>query len=243
MARHRPAGRGRSTASRRRAAAPADIIGPRRTMRIAIDIDSTLHHYWPLLSAAAKRRFGIELPYDRHFTWAISPLREDHLRVCAVRSAGQFPGAISRRREEQLRVCVADTHSDDAIAKAEPYPHAVETVNAWHDAGHWIHVTSHRAEHCHPATARWLDRIGLHYDDLYCSYDKVGRCREIGIDILIDDSPVNIAQALDAGLVAATLRHPWNDDVCAEEDVICGQDWPELARRLAPVLDGDRHAA
>src|SRR3954453_19542882 len=219
-ARHRPAGRGRSTASRRRAAAPADIIGPRRTMRIAIDIDSTLHHYWPLLSAAAKRRFGIELPYDRQFTWA-----------------------ISRLREEQLRVCVADTHSDDAIAKAEPYPHAVETVNAWHDAGHWIHVTSHRAEHCHPATARWLDRIGLHYDDLYCSYDKVGRCREIGIDILIDDSPVNIAQALDAGLVAATLRHPWNEDVCAEEDVICGQDWPELARRLAPVLDGDRHAA
>jgi len=27
-------------------------------MRIAIDIDSTLHHYWDLLEAAAKRRFG-----------------------------------------------------------------------------------------------------------------------------------------------------------------------------------------
>src|SRR3954462_12607038 len=91
-------------------------------MRIAIDIDSTLHHYWPLLDAAAKRRFGVELPYDRQFTWA-----------------------ISRLREEQLRVCVADTHSDDAIANAEPYPHAVETVNGWHEEGHFIHVTSHRA--------------------------------------------------------------------------------------------------
>jgi hypothetical protein len=80
-------------------------------MRIAIDIDSTLHHYWPLLSDAAKRRFGIELPYDRQFTWA-----------------------ISRLREEQLRVCVQDTHSDEAIANAEPYPHAVETVNRWHRA-------------------------------------------------------------------------------------------------------------
>jgi uncharacterized protein len=189
-------------------------------MRIAIDIDSTLHHYWPLLSAAAKRRFGVELPYDRQFTWS-----------------------ITRLREEQLRVCVQDTHSDEAIAKAEPYPHAVDTVNGWHDAGHFIHVTSHRAEHCHPATARWLDRIGLAYDDLYCSYDKVGRCQEIGIDVLIDDSPVNIAKALEAGIVAATLRHPWNEDVCAEEDVICGRDWPELARLLAPVLDGDRRAA
>ena len=97
-------------------------------MRIAIDIDSTLHHYWPLLSAAAKRRFGVDLPYDRQYTWA-----------------------ISRLREEQLRVCVADTHSKDAIAKAEPYPHAVETVNRWHEQGHFIHVTSHRADESRPA--------------------------------------------------------------------------------------------
>jgi hypothetical protein len=189
-------------------------------MRIAIDIDSTLHDYWPLLSAAAKRRFGIELPYDRQFTWA-----------------------ISRLRAEQLRVCVADTHTDAAIAGAEPYPHAVETVNRWHEGGHFIHVTSHRAEHCHPATKTWLDRIGLQYDELYCSYDKVGRCRELGIDVLIDDSPVNIAGAIDAGMTAATIRHPWNADVCEEEDVICADDWPELARRLKPLLDGDRRAA
>jgi hypothetical protein len=189
-------------------------------MRIAIDIDSTLHHYWPLLSAAAKRRFGIELPYDRQFTWA-----------------------ISRLRDEQLRVCVADTHTDDAIRAAQPYPHAVDTVNRWHEAGHFIHVTSHRAEHCHVATSDWLDAIGLAYDDLNCSYDKVTRCAEIGIDVLIDDSPVNIARALEAGMVAATIRHPWNQDVCEEEDVICGEDWAELERRLAPLLGGDRRAA
>ena len=33
-------------------------------MRIAIDIDSTLHHYWDLLSGAAERRFGVDLPYE-----------------------------------------------------------------------------------------------------------------------------------------------------------------------------------
>jgi hypothetical protein len=189
-------------------------------MRIAIDIDSTLHHYWPLLSAAAKRRFGIELPYDRQFTWAISSLRE-----------------------EQLRVCVQDTHTDEAILAAEPYPHAVDVVNRWHDGGHFIHVTSHRAGGSAPATKAWLDRIGLRYDELYCSYDKVAHAREIGIDVLIDDSPVNIVRALDAGIHAATISHPWNEDVCDEEDVICAPDWPELARRLEPLLGGDRRAA
>src|SRR3712207_9432464 len=29
-------------------------------MRIAIDIDSTLHHHWPLVAAAAERRFRSE---------------------------------------------------------------------------------------------------------------------------------------------------------------------------------------
>ena len=75
---------------------------------------------------------------------------------------------------------------------AEPYPGAVEAVRAWHEAGHFIHITSHRATDSHDATERWLRRIGLPYDELYCSYDKVARCREIGIDVLIDDSPVNL---------------------------------------------------
>src|SRR4029079_5312035 len=103
---------------RRRAARPSpehlERDNPPRTapMRIAIDIDSTLHHYWPLLSAAAKRRFGVDLPYDRQFTWA-----------------------ISRLRDERLRVCVAATPSPAAIVSAEPYPHAVETVNRWHGEG------------------------------------------------------------------------------------------------------------
>ncbi len=182
-------------------------------MRIAIDIDSTLHHYWPLLSAAAKRRFGVDLPYERQFTWE-----------------------VARLRKEQLRACVADTHSDEAIAAAEPYPHAVETVNGWHEAGHFIHITSHRADHCHAATRRWLEAIGLRYDELYCSDDKVARCREIGIDLLIDDSPVNLLAALDAGILAATIAHPWNRDVCEEEDVICAADWRALAAKLDPLL-------
>jgi beta-phosphoglucomutase-like phosphatase (HAD superfamily) len=190
-------------------------------MRIAIDIDSTLHHYWPLLAAAARRRFGVDLPYEEQHGWD-----------------------ITRLRPEQVRACVQDTHSDAAIAGARPYPGAVETVNAWHEDGHYIHVTSHRAAGCHAATVRWLEQIGLRYDDLYCSGDKITRCREIGIDVLIDDSPVNIARAVEAGMVAATIRHPWNRDVCdTEPDIVCAADWPELARGLAPVLAGGRRAA
>ena len=182
-------------------------------MRIAIDVDSTLHHYWDVLSDAALRRFGIDLPYEEQFDWGITRLRPD-----------------------QLSICIAETHCDAVIAAGRPYPGAVETVNAWHEAGHFIHITSHRDGRAHEATERWLQAIGLHYDELHCSYDKVARCREIGIDVLIDDSPVNILAALEAGIRPATIEHPWNRDVVEEEDVLSADDWAGLRAALEPLL-------
>jgi uncharacterized HAD superfamily protein len=179
-------------------------------VRLAIDIDSTLHPYWDQLAAVARRRFGVDLPYDAQLVWE-----------------------IDRLEPEQLRVCVEETHQEELVLASEPYPGAVETVTAWHEQGHFIHITSHRATHTHDHTAEWLRRIGLPFDELYCSYDKISRCVEIGIDVLIDDSPVNLAQAVDAGITAATISHPWNRDA---RDVIRADDWPALATKLDPVL-------
>ncbi len=182
-------------------------------MKIAIDIDSTLHHYWDQFAAAAKRRFGVDLPYEHQVTWAIGQLRP-----------------------EQVKACVAETHADRNVLAAEPYPGAVEAIARWKEAGHFIQITSHRDECAQEATAAWLDRIGVPYDELHCSHDKVARCRELGIDVLIDDSPVNLQRAIDAGIRAATLLHPWNRDLVEEEDVIAADDWPSLERELAPFL-------
>ena len=181
--------------------------------RIALDIDSTLHHYWDLIERVAMDRFGARLPYAEQLTWGITALEPD-----------------------QVRACVEETHSEANILAGEPYPGAVETVRAWSDEGHWIHITSHRAGHTRAATARWLEAIDLPHDDLHCSYDKVARCVELGVDVLVDDSPVNLARARDEGIVAATIVHPWNREIVRRDGVIGGEDWFELCERLAPVL-------
>src|SRR3954451_15579393 len=181
--------------------------------KIAIDIDSTLHHYWDLLQRVARERYGVELPYEQQRDWGITALERD-----------------------ALVHCVEETHSDENIEAGVPYPGAVEAVRAWHDAGHWIHVTSHRRASARPATARWLDAIGLPYDDLHCSFDKVSRCVELGVEVLVDDSPVNLAKAREEGMVAATLIHPWNEHLVGERGVIVGKDWAQLAENLEPVL-------
>ena len=182
-------------------------------MRIAIDIDSTLHHYWDILSEVSVRRFGVELPYDEQFTWG-----------------------ITRLRPEQLALCIEESHSDERILAGMPYPGAVRAVRRWHDEGHYVHITSHRAEDRRDATAAWLQRIGLPFDDLHCSYDKVSRCAELQIDLLIDDGPLNLSAALERGIVVATIEHPWNRDLCEEEDVLGARDWNRLEQLLEPIL-------
>ena len=181
--------------------------------KIAIDIDSTLHHYWDLLERIARERYGVELPYAEQRTWGITKLEH-----------------------EQLVACVRESHSEENILAGEPYPGAVAAVRAWHEQGHWIHITSHRAVASYEATARWLDEIGLPWHDLHCSYDKISRCVELGIDVLIDDSPVNIERAREVDILAATLQHPWNEELAGADGVVVAPDWEALAKALEPHL-------
>ena len=181
--------------------------------RIALDIDSTLHHYWDLLDGLAQRHFGVRLPYEEQHGWGITSLEPD-----------------------QLRQVIEESHSDENVEQAEPYPGAVETVRDWHQRGHWIHITSHRAERTRRATQKWLERIAMPYDDLHCSHDKVTRCVELEIDLLVDDSPVNLENAREQGILGATIIHPWNVEIVDQEHIIGGRDWGDLAKRLETVL-------
>jgi uncharacterized protein len=166
-----------------------------------------------VLQRVVRERYGVELPYEQQRDWGITALERD---------------AVIH--------CVEETHSDENILAGVPYENAVETVRDWHGQGHWIHVTSHRRVQTAEATARWLDQIGMPYDDLHCSFDKVTRCSELGIDVLVDDSPVNIVRAREAGIVPATIIHPWNEEVVERDGVIAAADWEGLRAELDPVL-------
>jgi uncharacterized protein len=182
-------------------------------VRIAVDIDSTLHHYWGQLEEVAARRFGIALPYDAQTTWSIDLLTP-----------------------AQLSECIRETHGPELVAAAQPYDGAVEVISAWRRRGHTIHVASHRAPAAHDHTAQWLHDIGLPFDELRCDYGKVDWAAGAEIGLLVDDSPVNLLQAREAGIVPATLRHPWNSELCAREGIASAGDWPALGDALAALL-------
>ncbi|HUB75740.1 MAG TPA: hypothetical protein VL977_01725 [Solirubrobacteraceae bacterium] len=185
------------------------------TARIAVDIDSTLHHYWDTLTEVCRVELGVELADAERFA------RGD-AGIC----------------ESELERAVAISQTDPYILAAEPYPDAIEVIAGWRRAGCAIHIATHRPPRARPATAAWLARIGLEYDELDCSSDKIEHCVAGGIGILIDDQPDNLERALAAGLRAAALRHPWNRELCARLPVLAADSWRELGAVLAPLLAG-----
>ena len=172
-----------------------------------------MHPYWDQLAEVAERRFGVKLPYEQQVTWEI-----EHLTP------------------QQVAECVAETHRAELVLSAEPYPGAVDVLAQWRAAGHTIHVASHRAPDAHDHTARWLGRIGVEFDELRCDYGKVDWAAEMGIGLLVDDSPVNLLRARDFGIEPATLRHPWNAELCAREGITCADTWAGLRDALEPLL-------
>jgi uncharacterized HAD superfamily protein len=184
-------------------------------MRIAIDIDSTLHHHWEVLSQVSLRRFGVELPYEEQVSWGTTRLRDD-----------------------QFALCVEESHSEARILGGMPYAGAVETIADWRREGHVIHVVSDRGEEKRDVTERWLRRIGIAFERLHCSPEKVSRCLAHRIELLIDDNPIDLRSASDRGIAVAAILHPWNEEVCEEEGLIAARDWAELRAAVQPLLQG-----
>ena len=165
-------------------------------------------HAAPLLGPARPHRqgrFGVELPYAEQRTWGITALRA-----------------------EQLHECVRETHSDENILGAEPYPARSRRsrLGTRRATGSTSPATARRAHEATPA--RWLERIGLPYDDLHCSFDKVSRCVELGIDVLIDDSPVNLVRAADEAASRRDAHPPLERATCRGGGRHRRRDWPEL---------------
>ena len=120
---------------------------------------------------------------------------------------------------------------------AEPYPGAVEAVRAWHEAGHFIHITSHRAD----GVARRHRALAAQHRPARTTSSTAPTTRspaaeEIGIDVLIDDSPVNLERALDAGITAATLLHPGTASCARPRTSSAGATGTSWRANLAPVL-------
>jgi hypothetical protein len=100
------------------------------------------------------------------------------------------------------------------IFASRPYQGAVEGINSVYDAGHKVHIITHRGWKKHPGlaeelTAKIADDIGLKYHSLTFSADKT--C--VKTDMMVDDKPENYEDLKKAGTDAYLLSRPWNKHI------------------------------
>lgn len=77
------------------------------------------------------------------------------------------------------------------------------------ERGFYIIVASHRQKGTLEAAVRWLSKNRLTYDKIHLSYDKTVLFDDCwGV---VDDSPVTLRKAKNAGIVRAGLKNPWNE--------------------------------
>lgn len=178
-------------------------------MQIAIDIDNTLHPYHEHLSQHIKT-LGYDIPYAEFHRYAkLEELMSDPV--------------ATRNLHDGLQ-------NDETILAAVPYTGAAQVISQWKQK-HSISIISHRNESCRNATAEWLSKCGIPFDQIICcGPEKVHHVADH--DLLIDDHPKHIVEALILGIEVGTLWHPWLESFLDVPRVAIAHSWQELDSEL-----------
>ena len=189
---------------------------------IILDIDGTLYDSTPLILDAVAKRHGIVISPSHYTVWN--------------------SWATDLTDEQIWALIDEDYHNPEAILSAVPYEGAATVVRSWQEAGHPIHIISHRSPSKDAPTRTWLERIGIAPDVFVIArrLDKVAYAQDHGAALLVDDKPATIADAVASGLAIATIIQPYNAALVAELHplVIAAATWKTLgaAVRKAGVL-------
>jgi FMN phosphatase YigB (HAD superfamily) len=90
-----------------------------------------------------------------------------------------------------------------------PFPDAEYFLQSLKERGFYIVIASHRSPDTYEPTVSWMKKYRLAHDEIHISYDK--SILFPGSIALVDDSPINLAKAVEAGILGTGLLFPWNE--------------------------------
>ncbi len=92
----------------------------------------------------------------------------------------------------------------DYIENATPFDFAREVIYKLHEKGHNIFIITARfkttsdcaiGKKMRTLTKKWLDKNNIYYDELvFCLPPKLNELKKFDIDLMLEDSPINIVE-------------------------------------------------
>lgn len=145
-------------------------------------------------------------------------------------------------RQEAIEI--VDTFFSELDLHPQPLSGAAEAVGTLRSAGHRLVVVTARHDELEHHTQLWIEQHlpGVFDDVQLCnSYQVDGRptrrkvdvCRELGAEVLVDDSLGNVSEmAVAGGLGLLFGNYPWNRADELPPGVERMADWPAVLDRL-----------
>ncbi len=199
--------------------------------RIYVDLDDVLAQTGRMFLGVLAREFGREVAFEE--------IRSYHLGESFRLDAGELA--------EFMRLA----HEPEALARVEPMPGAVATLNAWRQRAYEIFVVTGRPPATRAATLAWLRRYAVPYDEFHFLdkysqfYDRaddlpagtltLADLPELEFCLAIEDfadTALHLARTL--GVPVALFDRPWNQAVGegGGARIVRCRDWREVRRRF-----------
>jgi len=102
---------------------------------------------------------------------------------------------------------------------------------------HELYFISARGRELLDESRIWFENYGLPKDNLFftAGEPKAGLCKELKIDLFIEDSPKNAEEIAQAGIPVLLMETKYNQDYISEKVVHC-RDWNELMQKISNYI-------
>lgn len=133
-------------------------------------------------------------------------------------------GLASNSVDEFMEACAARIFSE-----VKPQKGCRQVVDALATEGFTVHLVTARDE-CHAdTTKKWLEKHQLRYDGLWFEENKGALCRELGIEVFVDDHWENCLDIAGQGIASLLMSAPHNLSCPSRPGVYRVENWHEIS--------------
>ena len=191
-------------------------------MRIGIDFDETVADSIKAIIALHNEQYGTDYKKEE---------------VTEYRVENVWGGTT-----EEWGAKLDDFLSAKNAKRLDPVPGAIPAIDALKSAGHELYIVTARGDEGVEATELWLEKHlpatfkGVHYghgrsDDPAKKREKADICRELGVELMIEDH-IEVAKKCAAeGTKVLLLDQPWNQGALPP-GVERVYSWEEIVKKL-----------
>lgn len=190
-------------------------------MKIGVDIDDTITDSWECMIPYYSRLFNI--PED------------------ILNSGKPYYQSVKHLITLDEYFEILKPVYDEAIPNVHLRPHVKETIDLLYDLGCTIYfITSRGADHtnAYKVSKDYLDKYGIKYEKLIVnSNDKAKVCKEIGIDLFIDDSFHHCNEVSKIGIKVLMPHRYYNTEYT---EFTHFDDWNEVYTYVKDVISNGK---